>query len=1556
MLIDLREKAAGQSFNDALALSPDASRVAVAQSDNMVVVYHLGLAKTDKKVVYRKFPTTAPVASVLWPSDVADTFFYGQIDGRVRVAHVDLNKAGTLFDRKSPLICFDCERSGTLLATGHADGSIQLCSMNASTSRATTREVYRFPVSVTAISCTAACVAAAAQTTEIALINREGNLMQLIDFRSMSPFSKEISSLAFHPSGSCLAVAAREHVRADRLSDGKSITLEAANENGDALKITEFVVYENRFLVAYTTDKQLILADVEQQKVSTITPTWAGSTRFVFDSQGVCLAHHKEDTVAVVVLGDSEIAGNMFFWWIVSQRFSLGERNLRGETHHEISNCGTLQPGQLLSCFMTVQLPSFCQEQMLFSGNRTFLLSICGRVYTNTLKQHLCKQMAVQILTDVDGAWTQELKNHCRSVAEHALADGFLDVAQFCYAILGDLARSRFLRNASRPAKHPEKREESHEEDPSQGPGDTQREAGKPYLLKARLAVFNKQFSVAEAILSENHDVDEAIEMYRNLHMFDASIRLAVRENRDVTQMKVQFHRWLMESGQEEKAGEAALRNGKDPELAVKCFMDGGLPFKAAGAIASNEQVSFSPTLLASVAAALSACKLHERAGDIFRRLGDTEKAVAAYRKGASFKKAVELSREFRPAAVAEIEEEWGDWLLERHEPEAATLHFVEAGCTRKAVQACLRAKQWKKAFHFLQELRTREGEEAARPYLLDLAETFTAIGNLSEAQCCFVQAGSCGKAVRVYVDAGLTDRGLQLAAEYLSEAERKTVVEEIAQSLEEKGKLVEAEQAYASIHEFDKIIALLRRHGHIDEMLQRVSLYRPELVEETHRELGEEMEASGNLEAAEQLYTRGGLWRLAVEMYRQLWKWSDAVRVARAEGKEAYKEVVKHLARQLVAEKGTAAACQNDLAEDAVELALDAGDFSLSLKIAEESAKHMLETVNLRQAAESEEKGDFSSAERHFVLAGKASEAIEMYRHLKDWKSAIRVASAHAPDAVPDILVSQARALANEGGMKEAEALYVEAGRADLAVAMYLSHGMKVEAVAASREHCPQLLPELVKKTSCGGEPRNAAELIELANAYEAAGEVDAAIDICCRAKSSVVPDSFLLKKIWFTAVKLAEAKAAHRVKEVSGEVARKTLDFSGPSLEVARLFHAGGSPSEAVKCLVACEEWAKAREVAAGVPDLVSFVEEAHRQKLISSRDLEALLALGDTSSVTEIAASEGAWKNVLLVAQKNAPQTVPEILNAYCTTLLGEGREEEAADVFLQFTNSLDREESLALCGEIARSLFAVQAKAEDRRRHLLSVKRLLRMRVSAERGDNKPPELCIGAVANAAEPIEEIEKQMRKCLLVSHYLLVLDTVENHSQEGLSQTAARTAVALLRYAKEIRSDEAFYRAGQLCKKAGWTGMAFFFWNRFLDIADAIDDGSKSLPSADFEISDIPSPEDLCVPGSHCMPSAEVEETRECVLAWSVDRSVSPALNKRSCRACGFSRYEATLSCPKCLETDEQCVVTGYPVERDSAVKCSSCHSAANRTDWHAFIRLTKKCPWCESPQEVR
>ncbi|CBZ50995.1 putative selective LIM-binding factor [Neospora caninum Liverpool] len=932
--------------------------------------------------------------------------------------------------------------------------------------------------------------------------------------------------------------------------------------------------------------------------------------------------------------------------------------------------------------------------------------------------------------------------------------------------------------------------------------------------------------------------------------------------------MKSQYHNWLMQTGQEEKAGDVALRIAKDPETAVKCFMNGGMPFKAAGVIALHENAAFRPGLLESVAEALTACGLHEKAGDIYQRLGETKNAVLAYRKGSAFKKAVELSREVRPSDVVEIEEEWGDWLLGRHEPDAALNHFLEAACSRKAVEAALKAKQWKRALECLQDLIATEGEDTARPYLLDLAKTFTAMGSLSEAERCFCQAGCSKDAVVMYVEAGFLDRGLKLASERLSAAERRVVVMEIAQNLEERRKLEEAEKAYLSIEEYDDVIAMHRRNGQVEEMLQRVSLYRPDLLEATHRTLGEEMEAAGNLDEAEQFYTRGGLWRLAVGMYRQLGKWDAAARVARKEGEAAHNEVIRALAQETVAAEGLSAACQlllqHQFPEDAVKLALDAEDFPLALHIAETSAEHMLEAVNLQMATVHEEKGDCCTAEKHFVRAGRATEAIEMYRHLGAWEDAIRVASAHAPDTVSDLLVCQAKSLASEDDTKGAERLFVEAERPDLAVNMYLSKCMQTEAMAVSREHCPQLLPELVKRTACAeGGPKTAAELIELANAFEAAGEVDAAIDVCCSATSAMVPDNSLLNKIWLTAVKLAETKAAHRVKGISAEVARKMIDASGPSLDVARLFQAAGRAAEAVKCLVACEEWEKARELAAAVaPECLPFVDEARRQKLISARDIATLLAIGDGPAAIQVAAEEGTWDASLSLAKECAPGVVPQIVNAYCRALIREKREDEAANIFLHSATTLSSEGRLLIC-ELAQSLYSsLHASDEDRARCLPLVKRLLMKLFSSTRGEregeqNEGLALSIGRVQREADRAEENEEKHRRVLLlVSHYLSVLDIAGKHIQEDVKEAAAKTAVAILRHAKEFRSDEAFYRAGQHCRKAGWTGMAFFFLNRYLDIADAIDEpGGTSLASSDFELTDIPAPEELRIPETHSL-----------------------------------------------------------------------------------------------------
>lgn len=62
------------------------------------------------------------------------------------------------------------------------------------------------------------------------------------------------------------------------------------------------------------------------------------------------------------------------------------------------------------------------------------------------------------------------------------------------------------------------------------------------------------------------------------------------------------------------------------------------------------------------------------------------------------YRKALDLVRRHSPAEVVALEEEWGDWLMSLHQVDAAVNHFIEAGCSLKAVEAALVARQWQKA------------------------------------------------------------------------------------------------------------------------------------------------------------------------------------------------------------------------------------------------------------------------------------------------------------------------------------------------------------------------------------------------------------------------------------------------------------------------------------------------------------------------------------------------------------------------------------------------------------------------------------------------------------------------------------------------------------------------------------------------------------------------------------------------------------------------------------------------------------------------------------------
>ena len=100
---------------------------------------------------------------------------------------------------------------------------------------------------------------------------------------------------------------------------------------------------------------------------------------------------------------------------------------------------------------------------------------------------------------------------------------------------------------------------------------------------------------------------------------------------------------------------------------------------------------------------------------------------------------------------------------------------------------------------------------------------------------------------------------------------------------------------------------------------------------------------------------------------------------------------------------------------------------------------------------------------------------------------------------------------------------------------------------------------------------------------------------------------------------------------------------------------------------------------------------------------------------------------------------------------------------------------------------------------------------------------------------------IPRQFNEYLIIAH----IATLKSYCarKKELVTIAAKQSIALLRYTTDIICDQAFYEAGLAAKTAGMLNMTFVCWNRFLDLCDAIEEGSLAMiENSDFEGSDVP------------------------------------------------------------------------------------------------------------------
>lgn len=65
-----------------MAFSPDSTKLAIAQSDDIVFIYRLGLDWGEKKSICNKFQQSTSVTSMIWPSGRDNELVFGLADGK----------------------------------------------------------------------------------------------------------------------------------------------------------------------------------------------------------------------------------------------------------------------------------------------------------------------------------------------------------------------------------------------------------------------------------------------------------------------------------------------------------------------------------------------------------------------------------------------------------------------------------------------------------------------------------------------------------------------------------------------------------------------------------------------------------------------------------------------------------------------------------------------------------------------------------------------------------------------------------------------------------------------------------------------------------------------------------------------------------------------------------------------------------------------------------------------------------------------------------------------------------------------------------------------------------------------------------------------------------------------------------------------------------------------------------------------------------------------------------------------------------------------------------
>lgn len=241
------------------------------------------------------------------------------------------------------------------------------------------------------------------------------------------------------------------------------------------------------------------------------------------------------------------------------------------------------------------------------------------------------------------------------------------------------------------------------------------------------------------------------------------------------------------------------------------------------------------------------------------------------------------------------------------------------------------------------------------------------------------------------------------------------------------------------------------------------------------------------------------------------------------------------------------------------------------------------------------------------------------MYTHCRDWRAAIQVAERYLPNAVNEVLLSQAAAALESRNYTEYEALLIRAERTDIILQHYKEQEMWSDAVRIAKDYAPSAVGDIqrleAKANRTSGISGDSRQLLHDASEYARKEQFRKAVNCLLRIDKSNANAQMIEQALLRAAEMSNQFLEGNDSVEVASALAPRLVAFNQIGLAV-QLYLAAEMPKEAIDVFIQSENWSKARRLAKEIdPQLLTYVEEQQKVRLRSDGNIEQLADIGES-----------------------------------------------------------------------------------------------------------------------------------------------------------------------------------------------------------------------------------------------------------------------------------------------------------------------------------------------------